>query len=133
MNEPFQSINEVSRALGLPAHTLRYWEREFPAAVRPVTGAGGRRYYRADTVASLSRIKELLYGQGYTIAGVRKLLSSGKLEDAENREPKAENRNPRDGALRAQSGKTAKHESSADSPEIQQAMDLLNMARAALS
>ena len=42
-NEYFASINEVSKQLGLPAHTLRYWEKQFPNVVRPVAGAGGRR------------------------------------------------------------------------------------------
>lgn len=81
MTEPFQSISDVSRALDLPAHTLRYWERTFPAAIKPVTGAGGRRYYRAETVRTLERIKGLLYGNGYTIAGVKKLLSTGKPDE----------------------------------------------------
>jgi DNA-binding transcriptional MerR regulator len=78
-NEYFLSINEVSNMLELPAHTLRYWEKQFPVAIKPVSGAGGRRYYRAETVASLRSIKELLYNRGMTIAGVKKLIHSGAL------------------------------------------------------
>jgi len=84
-NEYFASINEVSKQLAVPAHTLRYWEKQFPVAIRPTTGAGGRRYYRTDTVKKLIKIKDLLYTYGMTIAGVKKLLRDGNLpEDTNN-------------------------------------------------
>lgn len=78
-NEYFASINEVSKRLSVPAHTLRYWEKQFPVAIRPTTGAGGRRYYRAETVDRLVVIRDLLYKHGLTIAGVKKLLRDGNL------------------------------------------------------
>lgn len=81
-NEYFASINEVSKRLSVPAHTLRYWEKQFPVAIRPTTGAGGRRYYRAETVRRLEQIKDLLYNRGMTIAGVKKMLRDGALADA---------------------------------------------------
>lgn len=77
--EYFSSINDVSKRLGVPAHTLRYWEKQFPTAVRPTTGAGGRRYYRAETVEKLFVIKDLLYTHGMTIAGVKKMLHDGSF------------------------------------------------------
>lgn len=80
-NEYFLSINDVSVRLDLPAHTLRYWEKQFPVAIKPTTGAGGRRYYRAETVSALETIKDLLYNRGMTIAGVKKLLKEGKFPD----------------------------------------------------
>lgn len=84
-NEYFASINEVSKRLDVPAHTLRYWEKQFPTAIKPTTGAGGRRYYRTETVAKLIVIKDLLYKHGMTIAGVKKLLRDGNLPaDATN-------------------------------------------------
>ena len=79
MNEYFASINEVSKRLNVPAHTLRYWEKQFPVAIRPTTGAGGRRYYRTETVEKLIVIRDLLYTHGMTIAGVKKLLRDGNL------------------------------------------------------
>ncbi|MCR4918051.1 MAG: MerR family transcriptional regulator [Alphaproteobacteria bacterium] len=78
-SEYFASINEVSKQLGLPAHTLRYWEKQFPSVVRPTTGAGGRRYYRAETVERLRTIQDLLYNRGMTIAGVRKMIYNGEF------------------------------------------------------
>ena len=80
-NEYFLSINDVSTRLDLPAHTLRYWEKQFPVAIKPTTGAGGRRYYRPETVQALETIKELLYNRGMTIAGVKKLLKDGNFPD----------------------------------------------------
>ena len=77
--EYFASINTVSRELGLPAHTLRYWEKQFPTVVRPTSGAGGRRYYRPETVARLKTIRDLLYNRGMTIAGVKKLIRNGEF------------------------------------------------------
>ena len=78
-NEYFSSINDVSKRLDVPAHTLRYWEKQFPVAIRPTTGAGGRRYYRVETVEKLIVIRDLLYKHGLTIAGVKKLLRDGNL------------------------------------------------------
>lgn len=75
--EYFASINEVSREMGLPAHTLRYWEKQFPTVVRPIAGAGGRRYYRPETVSRLKTIQDLLYNRGMTIAGVKKMIHNG--------------------------------------------------------
>lgn len=75
--EYFASINDVSKMLGVPAHTLRYWEKQFPTVVRPTTGAGGRRYYREQTVNRLKTIQELLYNRGMTIAGVKKMIHDG--------------------------------------------------------
>ena len=78
-NEYFLSINEVSKRLSVPAHTLRYWEKQFPVLIRPTTGAGGRRYYRTETFERLVVLKDLLYSRGLTIAGVKKLMRDGDL------------------------------------------------------
>lgn len=80
-NEYFLSINEVSKRLDLPAYTLRYWEKQFPARIKPTTGAGGRRYYRPETVDALRTIKDLLYSRGMTIAGVKKLIKDGNFSE----------------------------------------------------
>lgn len=82
-NEPFLSINDVSKQLDIPAHTLRYWEKQFPVSIKPATGAGGRRYYRPETVAALKQVRELLYDRGMTIAGVKKLIKDGQFMNAE--------------------------------------------------
>jgi len=80
-NEYFIPINEVAKRLDVPAHTLRYWEKQFPGAIRPTTGSGGRRYYRPDVVEKIQTIKTLLYDKGMTIAGVKKILHNGSFGD----------------------------------------------------
>jgi DNA-binding transcriptional MerR regulator len=71
--EAFRTISEVADDLDLPQHVLRFWESRF-AQIRPMKRAGGRRYYRPDDVALLRGIRHLLYGQGYTIRGVQRIL-----------------------------------------------------------
>ena len=83
-NEFFIPINEVAKELGVPAHTLRYWEKQFPSAIKPTTGSGGRRYYRQETITKLETIKSLLYDKGLTIAGVKKILHNGTFESESN-------------------------------------------------
>ena len=69
----FRTISEVSVELEVPQHVLRFWETKFPQ-IRPLKRGGGRRYYRPEDLLLLRRIRDLLYGDGYTIKGVQKLL-----------------------------------------------------------
>ncbi len=69
----FLTIGEVAEKLDLPAHVLRFWETRF-TELEPMKGAGGRRYYRPRDVALATALRALLYGQGYTIKGVQRLL-----------------------------------------------------------
>jgi DNA-binding transcriptional MerR regulator len=71
--EAFRTISEVAEDMELPPHVLRFWETRFPQ-IKPLKRGGGRRYYRPADVGLLRAIKELLYGEGYTIRGVQKLL-----------------------------------------------------------
>ena len=69
--------------LDVPQHVLRFWESRF-AQVRPVKRAGGRRYYRPDDVDLLRGIRALLYGDGYTIRGVQRILREQGLTFVQN-------------------------------------------------
>ncbi len=71
--DAFRTISEVADELDIPQHVLRFWESRFPQ-IRPMKRAGGRRYYRPDDVDLLRGIRHLLYGQGYTIRGVQRIL-----------------------------------------------------------
>ena len=71
--EAFRTISEVAEEMDLPQHVLRFWETRFPQ-IKPLKRGGGRRYYRPDDVELLRGVKRLLYGEGYTIKGVQKLL-----------------------------------------------------------
>ena len=66
-------IGEVARLCRLPAYVLRFWETEFPQ-LKPVKSSTGQRMYRRRDVESVVRIKQLLYDEGYTIAGARQHL-----------------------------------------------------------
>ncbi|MDR4306146.1 MerR family transcriptional regulator [Chelatococcus sambhunathii] len=71
--DAFRTISEVADELGLPQHVLRFWETRFPQ-IKPIKRGGGRRYYRPGDVDLLRGIKQLLYGEGYTIRGVQRIL-----------------------------------------------------------
>ncbi|KEG20139.1 MerR family transcriptional regulator [Bartonella bacilliformis] len=71
--DAFRTISEVAELLGLPQHVLRFWETRF-SQIKPLKRGGGRRYYRPVDIDFLNGIKQLLYGQGYTIKGVQRLL-----------------------------------------------------------
>jgi len=117
-NEFFIPINEVSKELDVPAYTLRYWEKQFPGAIRPVTGAGNRRYYRRETVDKLRSIKSLLYDKGMTIAGVKKVLHNGTFTAEANIAKKSVN-----------AGEKRTEISQLDMGDIEAAIKLLNQAK----
>ena len=70
-------IGEVSELCRLPQSVLRFWESEFPQ-LKPVKSNTGQRMYRRQDVEHVLRIRDLLYGKGFTIAGARQLLGSNK-------------------------------------------------------
>jgi DNA-binding transcriptional MerR regulator len=71
--DAFRTISEVADDLDVPQHVLRFWETRF-SQIRPMKRAGGRRYYRPADVDLLKGIRHLLYGEGYTIRGVQRIL-----------------------------------------------------------
>ncbi|GAB5470962.1 MAG: hypothetical protein Kilf2KO_39920 [Rhodospirillales bacterium] len=78
----FRTIGEASEELGVPQHVLRFWETKF-AQLKPLKRAGGRRYYRPEDMALLTRIRDLLYQEGFTIKGARRhLQQKGSSSDA---------------------------------------------------
>ena len=71
--DAFRTISEVAEDLDLPQHVLRFWETRF-AQIKPLKRGGGRRYYRPQDIELLRGIRALLYGEGYTIRGVQRIL-----------------------------------------------------------
>jgi len=71
--EAFRTISEVAEELDLPQHVLRFWETRF-TQIRPLKRGGGRRYYRPEDIDLLRGIRFFLYGEGYTIRGVQRIL-----------------------------------------------------------
>ena len=72
-------IGEVCKLLDIQPYVLRYWETEF-VALHPAKSQSGQRVYAEAEVAVIRRIKELLYDEGYTIAGAKKKLESRDTE-----------------------------------------------------
>lgn len=76
----YYSITEVADMAGVKPHVLRYWETEFPA-LRPKKNRAGNRTYRDKDVRLVLSIRELLYGEGFTIKGARRRLGERKASD----------------------------------------------------
>ena len=74
----YYSISEVSEITKLKAYVLRYWETEFPQ-LSPGKRRGNRRYYQANDVLLVSKIKFLLYEKGFTIYGAKLSLKEKPL------------------------------------------------------
>ncbi len=81
--DAFRTISEVAEQLDVPQHVLRFWESRF-REIRPMKRGGGRRYYRPDDLDLLRGIRHLLYGEGYTIRGVQRLLREQGVRFVQN-------------------------------------------------
>ena len=82
----FFRIGEVAEIVGVEPHVLRYWETEF-RSVRPTKSRKGQRVYSRRDVDTLLKVKELLYGHRYTIAGAKRRLRGKGVEPAETDDP----------------------------------------------
>lgn len=71
-----RTIGEVSDALGIKPHVLRYWEQQFPQ-LKPLKRSGGRRYYRTQDITTVETIDRLVNREGYTLKGARAALRAG--------------------------------------------------------
>jgi len=76
-------IGEVASLVGVEPHVLRYWEREF-RSIRPTKSAKGQRVYSRRDVENLMRVRDLLYSEGFTIAGAKRKLQRGAEPEAEH-------------------------------------------------
>jgi DNA-binding transcriptional MerR regulator len=81
----YYRIGEVAELVGVEPHVLRYWEREF-RSIRPTKSAKGQRVYSRRDVENLMRVRELLYSEGFTIAGAKKKLQRSGSEARESEE-----------------------------------------------
>ena len=74
-NKLFFRIGEVCEITDTQPYVLRYWESEFPA-LAPAKNSSGQRIYRRRDIETVLRIKQLLYEEGFTIAGAKKRLEA---------------------------------------------------------
>lgn len=78
-----KSIGAVAKELEIETHVIRFWETKF-SQIKPYIGNGDRRYYFEKDVLLLKKIKHFLYEDGYTIAGLQKILSNPGENAPEN-------------------------------------------------
>ena len=74
-DERLYKIGEVCRLADVQPYVLRYWETEFPS-LAPNKSGGGQRLYTRREIDIILRIKQLLYSEGFTIAGAKKKLET---------------------------------------------------------
>src|SRR5688572_14261092 len=82
----FYRIKEAADKIGVVPHVLRFWESQFPF-LRPAKTSRGQRLFSDEDLENFLRIKHLLYNDGYSIAGARKVLKESKSKNS----PKSEN------------------------------------------
>ena len=85
-NKLYFRIGEVSDLVEVKPYVLRYWESEFPD-IKPTKSKSGQRLYKRRDVELLLRIKELLYGERFTINGARKRLKEFTRADVAQHNP----------------------------------------------
>src|SRR5499426_954303 len=75
---------EACRIAEVAPYVLRYWETEF-AALSEGKDKGAAKVYTARDVKIIARIRELLYDEGFTVAGAKKRLDAeiaeGRFDD----------------------------------------------------
>jgi len=74
-HRPALRAQEVCDLADVQLYVLRSWEAEFPD-LGVAKSAGGPRMYRKSDVERVLRLKHLLFVDGLTLAGARKLLAS---------------------------------------------------------
>lgn len=79
-----RTIGEVSEALGIRPHVLRYWEAQFPL-LKPLKRSGGRRYYRPGDVELVQTIDRLVNREGYTLKGAEAVLRAAAKSPLDRR------------------------------------------------
>ena len=82
--QEFYKPAEACRMAEVAPYVLRYWETEFPALAEGKE-KGAAKLYSTRDVKIIGRIRELLYDEGFTVAGAKKRLEAeiveGRFED----------------------------------------------------
>jgi DNA-binding transcriptional MerR regulator len=101
-NKLFFKIGEVCEITDTQPYVLRYWESEFPA-LAPAKNSSGQRIYRRRDIETVLRIKQLLYEEGFTIAGAKKRLEAELAGRTESPQPVTPNPGAADGDAQGRS------------------------------
>lgn len=74
MEKNYYTIGEISRITNIKPHVIRYWEEKFKI-IRPIRLSSSHRRYTRKDLENILKIKEMLYTQGYSLNGIKKLLN----------------------------------------------------------
>jgi DNA-binding transcriptional MerR regulator len=77
MTQKWFKAVDVCEMAGLQPYVLRSWEKEFPG-IGVQKSAETPRLYRQSDIEQVKRIKQLVFGEGLTLAGARR-----RLEDSD--------------------------------------------------
>ena len=106
MAQEFYKAAEACKIAEVAPYVLRYWETEFPVLSEGKEKSAVRQYSQRD-VKIIARIRELLYDEGFTVAGAKKRLeaevSEGRFDDGQKAPPPAEQRKGKEPARAASS------------------------------
>ena len=108
----YYKIGEACKMLEIQPYVLRYWETEF-SALRPSKSKSGQRVYSEKDLQVIGRVKELLYDEGFTIAGAKKKLEAelvtGEVKPTQKKptvpEPEVEEEAPKPAAKKKAAAK----------------------------
>lgn len=78
LSKTYFQISDVAELLGVPATTLRFWEREFPTLIKPYRNAGGRRYYSPADIENIRKIIYLLKDRGLKLDAAKAELTHNR-------------------------------------------------------
>lgn len=92
----FRTIGEVSEALNIKPHVLRYWEQQF-SLLKPMKRSGGRRLYRPTDIEMVEAINRLVNEEGYTLKGAEAVLRASGVSGSERRKGERRDFDRRDG------------------------------------
>jgi DNA-binding transcriptional MerR regulator len=132
----FYRIGEACKQLDIQPYVLRYWETEF-AVLSPKKSKAGQRVYSEEELHLIQRIKQLLYEEGYTIAGAKKKLDAELAGNGAAAVPPSEPAQratqPAAAPARAGGGKASAAAARLDRSSTQQVESLRSELRAALA
>lgn len=120
----YYKIGEACRKLDIQPYVLRYWETEFPF-LKPDKSRSGQRVYTPEELEIIRRVKELLYDEGYTIAGAKKKLEA-ELESggpAPATDPKAEEPKQPEAGSDAESPEDSQNDRKTRAEDAEEAQD----------
>lgn len=79
----YYGIGEVSKAFGVNASLIRFWEKEFDV-LQPKKNAKGNRKFTPQDIKNLELIYHLVKERGFTLEGAKTHLKEGKKETLSN-------------------------------------------------